>query len=967
MGGEMGNSASKRISAVSAALCVIGISAAVAAQQAPEISDQGSGKDSGPQQSPTPAQAAPQTDTTGATPSSASKERVLQEVEVVGVRWSLKQAQDIKRYAPSVVEAITPTDIGRFSDSSIADALGRVPGVQLDRGDGKDDPDDSVAGGDRISIRGLGSSYVQATYNGREMLSYSGRAFNYDVVPSEILSGVMIYKSPTPDLVESGLAGSVDFRSLRALDYHSKNNESTFGGLNLEGSYDGLRRERGRRISGIFGQKLFGDTLGYDVAFVASHEKEREDRVYTYAYPCCSDIPIQGTTIDYPANTRRTNQVEYQGNLRDPLRTTITGGLQWRPNSQVEINLDGGYNKYIYAGSSLGGDINVDGYGTYQNVPASAIAVLPPADGNGAPVVRYIDTSQIPSIQNAGLVYGYSSNTFVHNGEYNTFGGFNGKWTNDIVTISADYAYGDDYAITIYRILGCCGVNTSTIYDDRGSGLPIIIPTPGLGNTANFQPGTPGVGDFHQESQYKSHRHQARLDGDLKLNDSVTLKAGVRYETTTYDVRNANNYNGPYPSAFASAVPLNVVNILGQQFFNIDYNAYCRVVPQDCALTNADKGSFAGGNLPPSINVTTDPIPQLYGFFQLLEKKYALYTSADFDGTLRGLPFSGNAGVRAVKTTETGTGYTSVQIVDSIITVGNPVTVSTLTNDAHSFTEYLPSFNLKVSPLHNLNVRFGAARTMSFPEYSDLAPNNSAQIYRDGAPGTVSGGNTRLNPLTAWSFDLTTEYYTRNGGAIIFSLFDKEIKNFIGQNQYFGTAPTIGEVPAASPYVNANTKYNITGPLNIQNGNAHGLELGANQPFTFLPSPWDGFGAQANFTLIDTSFSVVPVGFARTFPGASKYNANGILYYEKYGFGARVATTYRSPYVTLNTSNGPIEAEAETQLDASLSYRFDDHVEIFLQGTNLNGQNRLVRYADGAFKSFTLRPTTYYLTLRLSL
>src|ERR1700732_1870302 len=84
----------------------------------------------------------------------------LQEIVVTGIQAALQAAQKEKRNAPEVVEAITPEDLGKFTDNSIADELQRVPGVQIDRGtDGRS--------GDHVSIRGMGSEFITTTVNGR--------------------------------------------------------------------------------------------------------------------------------------------------------------------------------------------------------------------------------------------------------------------------------------------------------------------------------------------------------------------------------------------------------------------------------------------------------------------------------------------------------------------------------------------------------------------------------------------------------------------------------------------------------------------------------------------------------------------------------------------------------------------------------------------------------------------------------
>ena len=59
----------------------------------------------------------------------------IEEVTVTGIRESVQKAQEIKRNADANVEAITTQDLGKFLDSSVSDAVQRVPGIQLQRND----------------------------------------------------------------------------------------------------------------------------------------------------------------------------------------------------------------------------------------------------------------------------------------------------------------------------------------------------------------------------------------------------------------------------------------------------------------------------------------------------------------------------------------------------------------------------------------------------------------------------------------------------------------------------------------------------------------------------------------------------------------------------------------------------------------------------------------------------------------
>ena len=93
-------------------------------------------------------------------PGGSVSDSSLEEIQVTGYRASLDAARLLKKNSAEVIEAISPEDLGKFSDNSIADALQRVPGVQIDR-------DTDGRSGDHVSIRGIGAEFITTTVNGR--------------------------------------------------------------------------------------------------------------------------------------------------------------------------------------------------------------------------------------------------------------------------------------------------------------------------------------------------------------------------------------------------------------------------------------------------------------------------------------------------------------------------------------------------------------------------------------------------------------------------------------------------------------------------------------------------------------------------------------------------------------------------------------------------------------------------------
>jgi hypothetical protein len=148
----------------------------------------------------------------------------LQEVVVTGIRASLEQSIELKRNADSVVDVVTAEDIGKMPDKNIADSLKRVPGVTISSAGASEGGFDE---NDRVSLRGTGPSLTQTLINGHNVASGDwfvlnqvttvGRSVSYTLLPSELVSKVVVHKSSEADLVEGGVSGTVDIITRRAL------------------------------------------------------------------------------------------------------------------------------------------------------------------------------------------------------------------------------------------------------------------------------------------------------------------------------------------------------------------------------------------------------------------------------------------------------------------------------------------------------------------------------------------------------------------------------------------------------------------------------------------------------------------------------------------------------------------------------------------------------------------------------
>ena len=193
---------------------------------------------------------------------------------VSGIRESLANAQNIKRNADTVVDAITAEDIGALPDRSVTEALQRVPGVAINRFAGSNDPDHFSVEGSGVVVRGL--NFVRSEFNGRSafVAGVGGQALNFADVPSELLGSVIVSKNATADMIEGGLAGTVNLNTRKPFD-----NYGFHAGFSLEANYGDFRKEWTPTFSGLLSNTWETDagTFGLLVSGSYSRIKSRAD------------------------------------------------------------------------------------------------------------------------------------------------------------------------------------------------------------------------------------------------------------------------------------------------------------------------------------------------------------------------------------------------------------------------------------------------------------------------------------------------------------------------------------------------------------------------------------------------------------------------------------------------------------------------------------------------------------------
>lgn len=253
---------------------------------------------------------------------------------------------------------------------------------------------------------------------------------------------------------------------------------------------------------------------------------------------------------------------------------------------------------------------------------------------------------------------------------------------------------------------------------------------------------------------------------------------------------------------------------------------------------------------------------------------------------------------------------------------------------SYSYTDVFPGLNLRWDVSERILVRAAITTAIGRPEYFQLAPT----VAVDGDDVTL--GNPDLKPQQALNLDASLDYYFEGEGGFSIGFFHKQIDNPIFASTLENQTGTFGGVSIVNGDV-----------FSFQNGTeaeVTGLELNFQKPFTFLPEPLDGFGVNLNATFLNGKLKVPGRSKETSLPKQSDLLVSAQLYYEKAGFSARVAYTYRSDYID---ELGATAAEdlyfGENQtIGVKAAYKVTRQFEVFAEGNNLNDETDYYFYGN---------------------
>ncbi|MHA6719243.1 TonB-dependent receptor [Sphingomonas sp. RS6] len=829
----------------------------------------------------------------GMAPQEAPSE--AEEIVVTGIRASLQQSIDVKRAAGNIVDVITAQDIGKLPDQNVAESMSRITGVQITRREGD---------GSNFTVRGISQNRLEI--NGRTFLGPgAGGSASLESVSPEIISSIVVSKSPTADMPEGALGATVNLKTKRPLEL---GNFVVSG--RLQGAYTDQADHLGYRGSALV-SKTFGDNFGVLASAAYSNTHTRGYSFDTGGWARTNNIDGDGDGVNDPGLYRPNR---YMARIYDRAeeRLTLNGSVQYRPAERWEMILDGTYTRLKRNRQSANFQVLLN------DNDVGAVA-----DANGT-VVRstYTGVTVRPLIYDEPTEF-KSTNI-----------GFSTKYEGEIVTVKADASYakglgtdGGPGASFTYVVVPRAGRSANATVDFSRGGT-----VPDLSLASNFDLNDPAqyqlASIFENDFRTDNSGYDGRIDFTIRTEAGplTSIEVGSRYESIQFYSEAPQNI--PTAASLLSRGDKNGDGILTvDELPGLDYNNqqgsfYPGVpgnFPRDILGGTTSKEAARDAFGIPVPRADTIPFGRV-SIKDVTQDTLAFYAKGNFDETIGSLPLTGNAGVRYITFERISSGYLS----DTQPTASKS-----------RFGYWLPSANASLDIRPDLTFRLAAAKVVARPSLSDVGVSFVPLLVSR----TGSRGNPRLRPFEATQFDATLEWYFAPSSALTVAGFYKNVDSFTlnrTQSEF---------IPGLSDQIDPSTGqtygvFQITQPVNGASGKIKGVELAYQQSLRFLPGLLGNLGVQANYTYVDSETPLIDeaTDAPLPLPGLSKHSYNLIGFYEDKTLSARVAYIYRSTYLLGQGSaaaGGSSYAAGRGQLDASAQLNLTRSLRLTVEAINL--------------------------------
>lgn len=924
-------------------------------------------------------------------------------IVVTGIRASLADAQNIKRNAQGVVDAISAEDIGKFPDTNLAESLQRITGVSIDRDNGE---------GSTVTVRGFGPEYNLVLLNGRQMPTSTlgdgasapaSRSFDFANLASEGVAGVEVYKSGRATVPSGGIGSTINIKTPRPLD-----NSGLRGSIAAKAVLDSSRNgedEITPEVSGIISSTFADDRFG--ILLSGSYQRRKasvnnasvgfrdgflgaENNWGTLAQPGTPGFENITNRPDATDVYEIPQSAAY--NLIDVDRERINGQavLQFRPIDTLTATVD-----FTYSSNKV--ELRDSSVGIWFNFGDTSSAWT---DGPSAGPVFYSENFA------PGKDLSYSGALRANKSENKSLGG-NLVWEAPggvTVVLDAHHSTAESKPTNKYgssTSIGNAifGVQSQTINFEND--LPVL--------SYNMYPGIDALdaslitptGNSFRNAYFRDEINQVQLTGHYEHVGEILESIDAGFSFVDNKVRSAygfiqnETWGGVGP---ASDIPDDLFTLVSipDKFEGVSGAGTAGIIP---ALYTFDFAGYADlleglyGICSNSQTGSVEPGTCLADFTtdrRIREKTISPFIEINTDFDIGSMPAHVIAGLRYDQTNVSSSSLLPIPI-GTRWTGNNEFALiygdTQFQTTKGSYQNWLPAIDFDIEPVRDVKLRASYSHTITRAGYGQLQGGLELASNPSISQGTGNQGNANLVPFKSKNIDLSAEWYYGPASYISVGFFNKDVENFISVDQVDRTAfglrnpadgPRYDEAVAALGTTNATQikdyilrnypdssdvtgstvidgvtylqgdifgiaqdnlfNFRIDQPFNNdQTANIHGWEFALQHQF------WEtGFGVILNYTIVqgDTDYdnTLDPSQGQFALTGLSD-SANAVLFFDKYGFQARVAYNWRDEFYNGGAFD-PLYVEAYGQVDASASYEFTNGLAVFVETINLTGEGR---------------------------
>lgn len=827
----------------------------------------------------------------------------LKEVIIGDILKGQAKALNQQKNNKNIGNVISSDQVGRFPDANIGDALKRVPGItmQNDQGEARN-----------IIIRGLAPSLNSVTLNGDRIPSAEGdnRNVQMDLIPSDMISTIVVSKTLTPDMDADAIGGSVNLVT-RA----TPNGERI--SATLAGGYLPIRDHASYTAGFVYGNRFLDNKLG--AVFSSSYNNVNYGS---------DNIENEWVKDDFANDYLQSSQIR----VYDVQRIRRSGSLAF------DYKFDA--NNTIFANAIYNWrDDRENRFRTTYD------AIVPIYDGQTITGFK----GRVKRQTKGGVNNDRNKNTRLEDqrvqnyslrGEHLINSNLDLDWATNY---SNAREYRPEERYIEYRQKG-----VNVFQDFSEECFPLVTTTGESLDKFKFDSVTENTNDT-SESEFgakvniripftviPAEKGRIRMGARLRMKDKSRDNIFYTYEPLSDGI------------ALLSDVP--------QKYFDgVGFNPGNKYVAGALASNN-----YLGGldlNNPLLFKKEADPAAYLTQNYKAKENIYAAYVrwDQDFNDKL--------SMVLGFRSETTHIDYTGNRVLDEEQLEGE-------INTKNTYTNVMPGITVQYKATKSLVLRAAATTALARPDYYALAPyvNNIASDKK------IIVGNPNLDVTYAYNYDFMAENYFKSVGLISGGVFYKKLNNFIynyNDNQY-NSVKFSNDFPNQVSPIPTGENWSFVQSRNGETVSVFGFEMAFQRQLDFFENKFlKGFGVYVNYTFTDSNAKGIADqdGNERTnvsLPGTAPHMFNASLSWENSRLSSRLSLNYAADYLD---ELGPTEYQdsyydKQVFLDANVAYKITKKVSVFAEATNLTNQS--LRYYQG-IKSHTKQVEYYEARFNLGL